>query len=388
MITYLKNQPRAAAQQVCAVRRNCVSLRRGNPAIEKPMTDPYTIYFDESGFTGHDLINPDQPTFTVASVDIEDAAARALLQASFPRHQAKEFKFTRVLRRPKNRGNLIRFAEHLAGIRDNIFVYICDKRFAAFAKTQDTLIEPVLHKRGLGFYSGGFGRRYVNTFHHAVMRHSSTTGLYDAIVSWYIQFSRNPSENELQVLRTIERSCPEPVKPFVSMLLMGAEFHCRSGSGSLTSDNDIHASCVLSSLYHWRTMTNREINIVHDDSSNFFRQLPLWNFITSSEVNPYTITYEEGRQVTFPLRVAQTRPGNSADSCSLQLCDMIAGLSAYLNRQPVDVDLRNDVLEARFGVLNADGVRPGTDFIDSPLSNLNGPDVLDQFIYAIGRRGS
>ena len=347
----------------------------------------HTIYFDESGYTGHDLLNPDQPSFAVASVDVEEASSRTLLQTSFPRYQAKEFKFTRILRQPNKHSNLVAFAERLAEISNNIFVYLCDKKFAAFAKAADVLIEPILHERGLNFYSGGFGRRYVNTFHHAIHQFAGAS-LYDAIVQWYIQFSRSPSEKELQPLRSIAQSCPEQVKPFICMLVTGAEF-CSKGDGSpLTADNDIQASCVLASLYHWRTRTNGEINIVHDASSNFFRQLPLWNLITSSDVQAATITYEEGRQSTFPLHVAQTRPGNSEDSYSLQLCDMIAGLSAHLNRKSsaIDVGLVNAIFEAGFGLLNSDGIRPGTDFIEAPPRKLDGPDVIDQFVTAIGRR--
>ena len=352
------------------------------------MTDLHTIYFDESGYTGSDLINPDQPFFTVASVDLEDATARTLLQESFPTNRANEFKFTRILRRSSNRSRFVRFSKLLSSVSDNIFVYICDKKFAAFAKATDILIEPLAHDLGFDFYANGFARRYANMFYHAIHMFSGA-GLYDAIVQWYDRFSRSTSENELRKLCSIERTLPERIRPFMSTLVSGAEHHlAKNGGTPLTADNDIQASCVLSSLCYWRSRTDRELQIVHDDSSNFFRQLHSWNLVTSSDVRPETVTYEHGRSITFPLRVAQTRPGDSAESYSLQLCDMIAGLAAYLSRQTTstDVGLRKEIVEAGFGLLNGDGIRPGYEFIDRPLPDLDGPDVVDQFVRVVNRR--
>ena len=352
------------------------------------MSKPLTVYLDESGYTGPDLLNPEQPIFTVASVDLEDALARTILQTSFPNYRANEFKFTRVLARPSHRNCLVAFSERLSAISNSIFVVICDKKFATFAKATDLLIEPLAHDLGLDFYADGFVRRYVNTFYHAVHTFSGTS-LYDVIVHWYDRFSRNPSEQGLKDLRSIEASCPERVRPFMSTLLSGAEYnYAENSANSLLADNDIQASCVLSSLGYWRSRANRELRIVHDDSSNFFRQLPNWDLVTSSDVRPETITYEEGRTISFPMRVAQTVRGNSAECHSLQFCDMIAGLAAYLSRQSTSSNLgiQKEIVEAGFGLLNGDAIRPGSELIDHSPRQLDGPDVIDQFVRAVSRR--
>jgi hypothetical protein len=43
------------------------------------MTEVHTIYFDESGFTGNDLLNDDQPVFVYASVAIEPSQAEDII---------------------------------------------------------------------------------------------------------------------------------------------------------------------------------------------------------------------------------------------------------------------------------------------------------------------
>ena len=67
------------------------------------MKPPRTVYFDESGYTGTDLLNPDQPYFTVASADLDDHEARTILYQSFPDYKGKEFKSARMYHRPKSR---------------------------------------------------------------------------------------------------------------------------------------------------------------------------------------------------------------------------------------------------------------------------------------------
>src|SRR5688500_19145835 len=54
------------------------------------------IYLDESGYTGPDLINVDQPFFVVASTTVNNADAAKLLQQAFPKYQADEFKFKQI----------------------------------------------------------------------------------------------------------------------------------------------------------------------------------------------------------------------------------------------------------------------------------------------------
>jgi hypothetical protein len=49
-----------------------------------------TIYFDEAGYTGYNLLDSVQPIFVIASVDIEEQLASEILQSSFPKYQGGE----------------------------------------------------------------------------------------------------------------------------------------------------------------------------------------------------------------------------------------------------------------------------------------------------------
>lgn len=63
-----------------------------------------TLYFDESGYTGYNLLDPNQPVFAIASTDIEPAIAGTILRESFPDYQGEEFKFTNIWGSKSRRG--------------------------------------------------------------------------------------------------------------------------------------------------------------------------------------------------------------------------------------------------------------------------------------------
>ena len=73
-----------------------------------------TIYCDESGFTGYNLLDPAQPVFAVASAVVDERRAEEILKHSFPRYQGPEFKFANIWG-SRNRAGLLTFASHLGG---------------------------------------------------------------------------------------------------------------------------------------------------------------------------------------------------------------------------------------------------------------------------------
>lgn len=114
-----------------------------------------TIYFDEAGYTGYNLLDPVQPIFAIASVDIDEQLASDILQNSFPKYQGDEFKFSNIWR-SGNRAGLGRFCASLEQYADKAFCYAINKRFSVLTKAVDFLIEPYMTDSGYDFYGEGF----------------------------------------------------------------------------------------------------------------------------------------------------------------------------------------------------------------------------------------
>lgn len=155
-----------------------------------------TIYFDESSFTGYNLLDPAQPIFTIANADVAEERARDILRASFPRYRGAEFKFSNIWS-SGSRADLLKFAAHLEEFGERSFVYVVDERFAVLTKAVDFLIEPYMTDAGYDFYDDGFCWKYSNFIHYGLTELASP-----ALLTHYQAFSRNPTPDTLATLRS------------------------------------------------------------------------------------------------------------------------------------------------------------------------------------------
>ena len=120
-----------------------------------------TVFCDESGSTGNNLWQPDQPYFVYSAVAIESDAATAILdrvRRDF-RIQSPEFHTAQLLRRDSGE-RAVRTI--LTEIGDSASVAVFHKRYSLAGKMFEYLIEPIISDRSTAFYSIGF-QRFVAT---------------------------------------------------------------------------------------------------------------------------------------------------------------------------------------------------------------------------------
>ncbi len=104
------------------------------------------LYFDESGFPGHNYLDPLQPIFSIASNCLEPLLAEEILKQSFPKYNGDEFKFSILWKTKRNQ--FIELARKLSEYGDSIKFWIVDKHFAVMVKMVDFLIEPSVTAAG------------------------------------------------------------------------------------------------------------------------------------------------------------------------------------------------------------------------------------------------
>lgn len=361
----------------------------------EPSMNNKALYFDESGFTGYNLLDKSQPVFTIASCDLSQEEAREILESAFPGTQAEEIKFSNIWRR-KNRSGLIRFGEACRELSDRLFIYQIHKRFAVLTKVVDFLIEPHVHDAGYDFYADGFCWKYTNHIHFGLVQFGDPS-LYDEIVQAYHSFSRNPSHEELgrlqYRLRLMANSVGQPIDIFLNQMALGAElFHRYHNVNAFTGTNDLYITTMAATIAHWRQRHDDDFSVIHDDSSHFFRQREVWEAMTGSDVPQQEHRLGDGSTVMFPLRVISTEAQNSAENHSIQFCDVAAGLAAKLCNEDAPEEERsflNEVLHAGFGNIPFNGIRFQPVFPDQfPPRTLSGPDIVDQMTDIIqGRSG-
>ncbi len=345
-----------------------------------------TLYFDEAGFTGSNLLDPDQPVFAIASSDLADDEALDILQYCFPHYQGIEYKFTNIWRSSKHRDGLVRFGERFRALNDRAFVYAVDKRYAVLTKAVDFLIEPVITDSGYDFYNDGFCWRYCN-YIYCVLTEVAGPALLNAIVSAYQAFSRSPSRETLAHLQwrlsVIAQSIEGIPKILVEQLSYGAEmFDHFHDIDSFHGSDELQTTCMVAIVAYWRGLHTKDFEIVHDASSNFMRHKEMWDRITNHNVPRQMVRTGDGTMVEYPLRVASTTPIDSRNSVAIQFCDVLAGLTTkQLNPVVSEADRKilDHVIEAGLSELTLNGIRPASEFpIQIPPRRLDGADVVDQ----------
>lgn len=343
-----------------------------------------TLYFDESGFTGYNFLDPNQPIFSIASTDILPSKAESLLKASFPNYNGYEFKFSNIWGSSNSR-DLIRFAENFKNSDASAFIYSVDKEFCVLLKIVDFLIEPFYTNAGYDFYSDGFCWKYANYISFG-LNYIDQEKLLPKIVTQYQMFSRNPSPGSLVAfkgeLEILMKRTSEETKVFIDQMFKGAEyFDYFNDIESFKSTNDIQLSVMLASVIYWRQKCDNDLIVTHDNASNFGRKLTVWEKITSLTAPEHLHPLGDGSAVQYPLRVTKTFGVDSKENFSIQLCDILAGIATKhsgVSLKSSERDLINNILEAGLGDLPNIALRFQPIFPDyQPPKKLNGPDVID-----------
>ena len=117
-------------------------------------TETECFRIDESGYTGYDLLNPDQRFQGASAVAISDEEATRLINEHFPRLQAPELKYRLLSRRKSNHQRLLSLQRDLLTQYKSV-TYICDKRFLLVLMFVDYAVEPFYYEKGMDFYADG-----------------------------------------------------------------------------------------------------------------------------------------------------------------------------------------------------------------------------------------
>lgn len=343
-----------------------------------------TIYCDEAGFTGYNLLDPAQPVFAVASADVEEWQAEEILKQSFPRYQGLEYKFTNIWA-SRNRGGLLTFAKHLATLADRSLTYAVDKQFAVLTKIVDHLIEPYVTDAGYDFYADGFCWKYANYIHFGMTKFGQPE-LFDTLLRRYQEFSRTPTLKNLVALHArlaiMAASAEEQVRTFVEQMELGARLFLKYHNlDRFRGSDELQLATMVTLVSLWRQRHPENFAIIHNSSSNFLRGSEMWERMTSNNVPQQMLRMGDGSFVEYPLRVVSTAPLNSRSSRSIQFCDILAGLATRHfspRTEGEDRIFMDKVVEAGLREITYHRIGPGSEFPDFPPKPLTGPDIVDQ----------
>lgn len=347
------------------------------------------IYFDESGQTGTNLFDAEQPWFVLASTDFEEAEAAEIVARCFPGGQGPEIKSASILKRPRGRRQFLDFAREVGLRPDRFCAARVDKRFAVVCKMVDNLVEPLLRAQGYDFYAGGYAGRFANSASF-VFVHLLERPVAEGLMVAYNAFAREPAAPTLEALREAlaqaRAGAPHGSEATLGLMEEGARHFARLHDLAAFEDtNEIHVSAAVDCMGYWLSRHPGPFEVRHDESVHFFAHSRRWEMMTDPRVEPVSFTVG-GNTLSLPLPVARTLGVRSHECASVQLCDLVAGVlsrAAAAQATPEFQAFVAEAVRAGLGEVTVFPVEAGSDFASGPPERARGPDVIDRIASAV-----
>lgn len=330
----------------------------------RPDTLPL-VAFDETGNTGQNLLDHDQPVFALASVHMETEKACALASAAAP-PGAAEAKFAAL--RTSNAGR----KRILALLRDedvsprNVRLSVYHKPFMVTTKIVDILVETWHHHHGRDLYADASHLGLANLLHCVVPANCGTRDFFE----WQAKFVamvRDRSEETVDRFfghtRGLRRINTDPeFDQVLRMLEMTRETIddalCVPDSVAL----DPAVPAVVQLAAEWSAVFDGPFDLVHDASLPIASSSERLQRLMSTTGQP-RVFQDIGDPYAFPLRTPGVRFADSREVPQLQVADIVAGAAATLLRSRIrgaDDAFADAIHETGIGDLITCAVWPST----------------------------
>ena len=278
---------------------------------------------DESGYTGFDLLNPEQRFQGAAAIAIGDEEAARLIKAHFPRLQAPELKYRALSRRPGSRPHL------LALLRDLLQGYKCvthvmDKRFMLVLKFCDYAVEPWYYERGADFYADGqnYAMGSLLTILGPTMLGAAP---FEAMLAAFQQAMRDKTPESLDALvaaarRTNWQAIPEAIGP----LARDACPDCLEAIATPGVTTDLAMVVIQALVSRMEGMADGPYRVEHDESKNLATYHDLLQAFID-HTGEVELRQSAIASFKVPLKLTELTQVDSKTSPAIQLADVMIG---------------------------------------------------------------
>ncbi|WP_457857802.1 DUF3800 domain-containing protein [Psychrobacter pulmonis] len=288
-----------------------------------------TLYFDESGFTGNDLLSLNQTVFSYASVESSQEESENFFKYLLNKYHVQngEIKSSKLLRGTKGKKLVDEVLEHYEG---RFKVMVCHKKFALSAKFFEYIFEPALSRSNSLFYGVNFHMFISNMLYlELFLKHQNAEDIFS-------DFAQLMREGELEELKVLFKgsSKDEPIflKQITEFAILNKEAvisELSSLEGTMTGKwiLDLTNTSLFSLLGEWGE-EYEELIAYCDKSKPLDDDQDIFNAMVGRKDKVH-VNYEDFKApITFNLK----EPLNLVDSkeyYGIQIADAIAGAFAY-----------------------------------------------------------
>lgn len=332
-----------------------------------------TIYCDEAGNSGANLLDRDQPFFVLASNDFSRDEATALLE-HVRSPQGAEPKFTALKKSGAGIAKLIRFLSDPRLDENRVVADVFDKRFMVVTKMVDLIAETLIHRMGGDLYERGANIAMSNMLHFSMPVFCGEENT-DRFLQSFVELIRRREEAQISAFydagkAMLRASTNEKFKRDLMYFTEPRLFSLWFGEEIDSQSLDPAIPALFGHIATWGARKDERFDVVHDSSKPILAsQAKFTNMMALSQEESVLVGYDR-RKFRFPLRATSLSQADSRYHPQLQVADLCAGLINHFNRCKLTGELDELAIatrELRRLSWIFDGVIPTTDMTPEAL---------------------
>ncbi len=294
-----------------------------------------TIAFDESGSTGEDLLNSDQPVYVLSSVNLDEEVASRVVGPEI----SHELKFGRLRKSDAGRRTVLRILNSVELTNDAVKSCVTHKSFMVTGKIVEFLLEPLAAETGFDLYKEGGHLAQANVWHH-VMPVLCSAETYSQVQASFVSLLRTGTPDSangfLRSLDNLKETCSDPLlERDIEILRIAAVVvlpdRLSRWKTTLPDGSELDPGLTsLVALTHRWAEQYASFTILHDERGELAAWQKDLERLWNPAAEPLRLTDFRGREFRYPLPVKQLNFSASTDSVALQIADVIAGATRFV----------------------------------------------------------
>jgi hypothetical protein len=317
-------------------------------------TNKITVYYDESGNSGQNLLDEEQRYFVLGSncFSIDELA---IFQSILPKG-VHEFHFVEMKNSDVGRKAVLDLLNHELICEDKVIYAVADKIFVAAAKIVDLLIEPSFYDQGIDISCNGVNLMLTEYIMCLAVSSKNQERLYRLLDS-FVNMIRYKTKSYVYEFYSIVGAwvVADKNEEYLMSIILASQNNIDNIIDALEYDK--YALDVTSSLFcvlcqHWFKNTQKNVDAVFDNS----KQMEYYKDFIGYMKNIPIPTCEVGKgdvSMVFPLPVSRLLLTDSATLIGVQISDIIASSIAFMcnNKNQKQVPFVNEIRRSKLANL-------------------------------------
>lgn len=290
------------------------------------------IYLDESGFTGSNLCDPEQPVFALASHCWADDEMRDVTGRFFSKFAGPDIKFSKLSKTDRGRKMVLDFLSYARERREDIRIAFAHKPFVLLCKGIDWIVQPNMERNGVNLYERG-GNLAITNLIFRLTNDLAGDGYFNRLLDSLQKYFREPGAPTFTALADVlSEKTGMPHAPASGPLaeILGALYypllatHPDDAERIESANLEFAFTLAISVMHSWKKKVGMGMTLIHDATSAMSRQKRYWDALMSEEAPADVIGYDR-RTMEFPIGISETRFEPSEDQIGIQIADVLAG---------------------------------------------------------------